>query len=125
MEVMDVAKDQKMKGEDLAHAYDAVRVANKSVCSLLSFSFCFANVLLSRPAKLSCLSPGSWRASCAASAVSRKRGRERGSSRLVTGFLLPSLLMSSAKYVKETQLELSSDYPSELSQLGPKIRPFR
>lgn len=45
MEVMDVAKDPavKMKGEDLAHAYDAVRVANKSVCSfanfLLTFSF--------------------------------------------------------------------------------------
>lgn len=33
METMDVAKDPavKMKGEDLAHAYDAVRVANKSV----------------------------------------------------------------------------------------------
>lgn len=33
MEKMDVAKDPavKMKGEDLAHAYDAVRVANKSV----------------------------------------------------------------------------------------------
>lgn len=43
MEVMDVAKDPKMKGEDLAHAYDAVRVANKSVCSPLSFSLCFAN----------------------------------------------------------------------------------
>lgn len=35
METMDVAKDPavKMKGEDLAHAYDAVRVANKSVSS--------------------------------------------------------------------------------------------
>lgn len=34
MERMDVAKDAavKMTGEDLAHAYDAVRVANKSVC---------------------------------------------------------------------------------------------
>lgn len=33
MEKMDVAKDPvvKMRGEDLAHAYDAVRVANKSV----------------------------------------------------------------------------------------------
>lgn len=31
MELMDVAKDPKMKGEDLAHAYDAVRVSNKSV----------------------------------------------------------------------------------------------
>lgn len=37
MESMDVAKDPavKMKGEDLAHAYDAVRVANKSVCFLI------------------------------------------------------------------------------------------
>lgn len=47
MDVMDVAKDPavKMKGEDLAHAYDAVRVANKSVCSfanfVLTFSFFF------------------------------------------------------------------------------------
>lgn len=33
MERMDVARDPavKMSGEDLAHAYDAVRVANKSV----------------------------------------------------------------------------------------------
>ena len=33
---MDMATDPavKMKGEDLAHAYDAVRVANKSVCYL-------------------------------------------------------------------------------------------
>lgn len=33
MESMDVARDPavKMKGEDLAHAYDAVRVANKWV----------------------------------------------------------------------------------------------
>ena len=33
MEKMDVAKDPavKMRGEALAHAYDAVRVANKSV----------------------------------------------------------------------------------------------
>lgn len=43
MDVMDVAKDPKMKGEDLALAYDAVRVANKSVCSPLCFSLCFAN----------------------------------------------------------------------------------
>lgn len=37
MEGMDVAKDHvvKMTGEDLAHAYDAVRVANKSVCRSL------------------------------------------------------------------------------------------
>ncbi|XP_041791311.1 unconventional myosin-Vb [Chelmon rostratus] len=37
MEVMDVAKDPavKMKGEDLAHAYDAVRVANKFLESQL------------------------------------------------------------------------------------------
>lgn len=33
METTDVARDVKMKGEDLAHAYDAVRVANKSVHS--------------------------------------------------------------------------------------------
>lgn len=48
MELMDVAKDPavKMKGEDLAHAYDAVRVANKSVCSLLPFPLDFANFLL-------------------------------------------------------------------------------
>lgn len=40
MESMDVAKDPavKMKGEDLAHAYDAVRVANKSVCFLIHSS---------------------------------------------------------------------------------------
>lgn len=33
MDSMDVSRDPavKMKGEDLAHAYDAVRVANKSV----------------------------------------------------------------------------------------------
>lgn len=33
MENVGVAKDtaEKMKGEDLRHAYDAVRVANKSV----------------------------------------------------------------------------------------------
>ena len=39
MEKMEVAKDPavKMKGEDLAHAYDAVRVANKSVYSLTHF----------------------------------------------------------------------------------------
>lgn len=39
MEKMDVAKDPavKMKGEDLAYAYDAVRVANKSVCPWLVF----------------------------------------------------------------------------------------
>lgn len=39
MESMDVAKDPavKMKGEDLAHAYDAVRVANKSVRFPYSF----------------------------------------------------------------------------------------
>lgn len=33
MENLDVSRDPavKLKGEDLAHAYDAVRVANKSV----------------------------------------------------------------------------------------------
>lgn len=48
MESMDVAKDPavKMKGEDLAHAYDAVRVANKSVC-LLTFSLWCLNCLIS------------------------------------------------------------------------------
>ncbi|XP_008275708.1 unconventional myosin-Vb [Stegastes partitus] len=35
MEKLDVAKDVKMKGEDLAHAYDAVRVANKFLESQL------------------------------------------------------------------------------------------
>lgn len=41
MERMDVARDPavKMKGEDLAHAYDAVRVANKSVHRSLTHSF--------------------------------------------------------------------------------------
>lgn len=36
MEKMDVAKEPavKMREEDLAHAYDAVRVANKSVLHL-------------------------------------------------------------------------------------------
>lgn len=48
MESMDVAKDPavKMKGEDLAHAYDAVRVANKSVCFLIHSYECI-NVLFS------------------------------------------------------------------------------
>lgn len=42
MERMGVSKDPavKMKAEDLAHAYDAVRVANKSVCSLVHSSQC-------------------------------------------------------------------------------------
>nr|XP_040040268.1 unconventional myosin-Vb [Gasterosteus aculeatus aculeatus] len=35
METTDVARDVKMKGEDLAHAYDAVRVANKFLESQL------------------------------------------------------------------------------------------
>lgn len=41
MEKMEVAKATavKMKGEDLAHAYDAVRVANKSVYTLANFPF--------------------------------------------------------------------------------------
>lgn len=47
MESMDVAKDPavKMKGEDLAHAYDAVRVANKSVCLLIRSLWCLNFVL--------------------------------------------------------------------------------
>lgn len=53
METMDVAKDPavKMKGEDLALAYDAVRVANKSVsyrllsCSLRVLPFSFYAVI--------------------------------------------------------------------------------
>lgn len=55
MEGMDVAKDPavKMTGEDLAHAYDAVRVANKSVCQsflsdyyLVFFALCHNLYLL-------------------------------------------------------------------------------
>lgn len=38
MESMDVTRDVKMKGEDLAHAYDAVRVANKCVSSFIHIS---------------------------------------------------------------------------------------
>lgn len=80
MEAMDVAKDPavRMKGEDLAHAYDAVRVANKSVCrplscttSLRTFLFLVSCLIC---AKLSLSCPGFWRASCVASAVSRRRG---------------------------------------------------
>lgn len=53
MERMDVAKDLavKMEGEDLAHAYDAVRVANKSVIthSFIPFSeTCFPFNLMLR-----------------------------------------------------------------------------
>lgn len=51
MDSMDVARDTavKMKGEDLAHAYDAVRVANKCVVCFVHTSedevFVFAVVI--------------------------------------------------------------------------------
>jgi len=49
MEMMDVTRDPavKMRGEDLSHAYDAVRVANKSVvCQLASpFKFMLSFIL--------------------------------------------------------------------------------
>lgn len=79
METMDVAKDPavKMKGEDLAHAYDAVRVANKSVSTSIpfpsgvqSFRFTFTPFDL---CLILVLCSGFWRASCVASAVSRRR----------------------------------------------------
>lgn len=73
MDVMDVAKDPKMKGEDLAHAYDAVRVANKSDCSPLSYSLS-SPLFFPLSNKLSRSCSGFWRASCVASAVSRRRG---------------------------------------------------
>lgn len=86
MERMDVAKEPavKMKGEDLAHAYDAVRVANKSVCChsllypcyLLPLWF-YADLYLDELCDpvLTLLSSvsGSWRASCVVSAVSGRR----------------------------------------------------
>lgn len=48
MEKMEVAKDPavKIKGEDLAHAYDAVRVANKSVYTLAYYLLVYQPPLL-------------------------------------------------------------------------------
>lgn len=78
MESMDVAKEPavKMTGEDLAHAYDAVRVANKSVRFpyLLHFvdTFPLQSYAIIHVCVCVCVS-GFWRASCVASAVSRMR----------------------------------------------------
>ena len=83
MEKMDVSKEPavKMRGEDLAHAYDAVRVANKSVSRLSPLThpcgFCcdfyvvdkLCPLVSSRPLWVS----GSWRVSCVTSAVSGRR----------------------------------------------------
>lgn len=96
MEKMDVAKDPsvKMKGEDLAHAYDAVRVANKSVSQhqlipsfwqSTSFQFCAVIYIWWMSSLLVILSliymsvcvcvcvSGFWRASYVTSAVSGRR----------------------------------------------------
>ena len=87
MERMDVAKDPavKMKGEDLECAYDAVRVANKSVCRHLLIHRCRCTTVLPFPHDLEKNSPvllfssvllsepGFWRASCGSSTVSGRR----------------------------------------------------
>lgn len=89
MEKMDVPKAVKMGGEDLALAYDAVRVANKSVCRLSPLTHSFWRLLasccdlylvdkLSHPVlffdHLSV--SGFWRVSCITIAVSGRRSRK-------------------------------------------------
>lgn len=73
MDSMDVARDPavKMKGEDLAHAYDAVRVANKSVFFSVVSTCAASPVSRCDLCFRGCVSDF-WRASCAVSAVSRR-----------------------------------------------------
>lgn len=112
MERMDVAKDPavKMKGEDLAHAYDAVRVANKSVChsfiNLLPLRFyaviyiCLdelCDLVSSLPLSVS----GFWRASCVVSAVRERRSwRLWGASLVKRSLILPLLYSDRYRLMK-------------------------